>query len=68
MKKLLIGILLIVTMTGCEYERVKLNDEPITTDIHEIEWNGHTYIQCTTTEGGCSILHDESCECKNKED
>lgn len=70
MKNILIALLLLTCLTGCEYERVKI-DKPIGINIRDIEWDGHTYIlvEGTTIDSGVCLIHSESCECKkNKED
>ena len=70
MKKLVIALLLLICLTGCQYERVRMKDH-VVNDIHDIEWDGHTYIVLISDWGGASIIHSESCECNkniNKND
>lgn len=68
MKKIILGLMLLICLTACEVQTVK-HTEPMKTELHDIEWDGHTYIVLMSDWGGASIIHSESCECnKNKED
>jgi len=63
MKKILIALLLLICLTGCTVATVH-REEPTKTELHDIEWDGHTYIVLMSDWGGASILHSESCECR----
>lgn len=61
MKKLIIGLLL-TCLTGCSVATVH-KEKPMKIELHDIEWDGHTYIVLMSDWGGASIIHSESCEC-----
>lgn len=43
------------------------NADYMYSDIDIVEIDGHVYIIASRYEGGTSIIHAESCPCKNKE-
>lgn len=70
--KLLLCALLALTLTGCENNRVPVQEQQRLDDMYRgclntVNYRGHSYIIfCGDYQGG--ITHDPGCPCREKED
>lgn len=74
MKKVLFGVLMALTIVGCDKEKtIQSQDDSIVIGngswtrigctIRKFEYEGHEYISITRGSGGVGLCHNPNCHC-----
>lgn len=70
MKKILFGLLIALSLTGCEKQGTPITYNPNLRKIVKFEFEGHKYISFeiwnTGHTNGVGIVHDPDCSCQKE--